>query len=187
MSGCAASCRGRTRLQHREPSGQEGVKLARSADPEKLGAKFPLRAAAIINYFKSLCGKFRCIDTGYLFRPNGELEGSHQGIFRPGSGDPAFLFKPSDLAPEVIAHPRYYRGLSFRHPPNGSLTRANLSALSPAYLIGANKKPDTGPRASSRRHHGWGQPCIRLAGEPVWRRNECTLRQRCEILFEQFC
>ena len=30
------------------------------------------------------------------------LEGSHQGIFRPRSGDPAFLCKPSDLVLEVI-------------------------------------------------------------------------------------
>src|SRR5215813_13251090 len=68
----------------------------------EIRAKLPLRAARIINDFNGLFGNFRRIERGYLFRPNGELEGSHQGIFRPGSGDPAFLFKPSDLAPEVI-------------------------------------------------------------------------------------
>src|SRR5215468_9549748 len=58
-------------------------------------------------------------ERGYLFRPNGELEGSHRGIFRPGSGDPAFLFKPSDLAPEVIGF-----GLIPADDPNGPLIHA---------------------------------------------------------------
>src|SRR5215472_7927672 len=62
---------------------------------------------------------FRRIDTRNLFRPNGELEGSHQGIFRPRSGDPAFLSKPSDLAPEVIGF-----GLIPAGDPNGPLIRA---------------------------------------------------------------
>src|SRR5215831_5590454 len=53
---------------------------------------------------------------GIYFGQNGELEGSHQGIFRPGSGDPAFLSKPSDLAPEVIGF-----GLIPAGDPNGPL------------------------------------------------------------------
>jgi hypothetical protein len=81
--------------------------------------KIPPPSGRIINYFNALCVKFRCIERGYLFRPNGELEGSHQGIFRPGSGDPAFLFKPSDLAPEVIGF-----GLIPAGDPNGPLIRA---------------------------------------------------------------
>src|SRR5262252_11233909 len=56
---------------------------------------------------------------GIYFGQNGELEGSHQGIFRPGSGDPAFLLKPSDLAPEVIGF-----GLIPADDPNGPLIRA---------------------------------------------------------------
>src|SRR5215467_10297183 len=56
---------------------------------------------------------------GIYFGQNGELEGSHQGIFRPGSGDPAFLSKPSDLAPEVIGF-----GLIPADDPNGPLIRA---------------------------------------------------------------
>ena len=47
------------------------------------------------------------------------LEGSHQGIFRPRSGDPAFLCKPSDLVPEVIGF-----GLIPADDPNGPLIRA---------------------------------------------------------------
>ena len=81
--------------------------------------KIPTPGGRIINYFNGLCGNFRRIERGYLFRPNGELEGSHQGIFRPRSGDPAFLFKPSDLAPEVIGF-----GLIPTDDPNGPLIRA---------------------------------------------------------------
>src|SRR5215467_4295202 len=56
---------------------------------------------------------------GIYFGQNRELEGSHQGIFRPRSGDPAFLSKPSDLAPEVIGF-----GLIPADDPNGPLIRA---------------------------------------------------------------
>ena len=84
----------------------------------EIRAKFPLRAARIINDLNGLCGNFRRIERGYLFRPNGELEGSHQGIIRPRSGDPAFLSKPSDLAPEVIGF-----GLIPAGDPNGPLIR----------------------------------------------------------------
>src|SRR5215831_6714112 len=76
----------------------------------------PTPSGQIINYFNGLCDNFRRLERGYLFRPNGELEGSHQGIFRPRSGDPAFLFKPSDLAPEVIGF-----GLIPTDDPNGPL------------------------------------------------------------------
>src|SRR5262249_18289133 len=45
--------------------------------------------------------------------------GIPQRIFRPRSGDPAFLSKPSDLAPKVIGF-----GLIPADDPNGPLIRA---------------------------------------------------------------
>src|SRR5262252_4326596 len=71
---------------------------------------------------------------GIYFGQNGELEGSHQGIFRPGSGDPAFLSKPSDLAPEVIGF-----GLIPADDPNGPSYARRTTSISARRRSGVSK------------------------------------------------
>src|SRR5215469_11503540 len=55
---------------------------------------------------------------GIYFGQMGNWKGRIRGFFRPRSGDPAFLFKPSDLAPEFIRF-----GLIPAGDPNGPLIR----------------------------------------------------------------
>ena len=55
---------------------------------------------------------------GIYFGQMGNWKGRIRGFFGPRSGDPAFLSKPSDLAPEVIGF-----GLIPAGDPNGPLIR----------------------------------------------------------------
>src|SRR5215472_11510646 len=72
---------------------------ARFGQESRNSGKIPTPIGRLINDINGLCGKFRRIDTGSLFRPNGDWKGRIRGFFDLDQGIPHFCASPRTWRP----------------------------------------------------------------------------------------